>query len=108
MSFGKFRQAKDQINQMRELKAQADAMQKQLNAVVVEADAGHGAVKVSVNGQQKLLSVKISPEAIDPNKVQKLEEWIVKAVNEAVEKSQKEGAKQVASLTGGLKIPGLT
>ena len=96
------------VKQALELKKKLDQMQKELAKIVVEADAGHGAVKVSVNGQQKLLSVRISPEAIDPNKVQKLEEWIVKAVNDAVEKSQKEGAKQVASLTGGLKIPGLT
>jgi DNA-binding YbaB/EbfC family protein len=96
------------VKQALELKKKLDQMQKELAKIVVEADAGHGAVKVSVNGQQKLLSVKISPEAADPNKVQRLEEWVVKAVNEAVEKSQKEGAKQVASLTGGLKIPGLT
>jgi DNA-binding YbaB/EbfC family protein len=96
------------VKQALELKKKLDQMQKELAKIVVDADAGHGAVKVSVNGQQKLLSVKISPEAVDANKVQKLEEWIVKAVNEAVEKSQKEGAKQVASLTGGLKIPGLT
>jgi DNA-binding YbaB/EbfC family protein len=96
------------VKQALELKKKLDQMQKELAKIVVEADAGHGAVKVSVNGQQKLLSVIISPQAIDPDKVQKLEEWIVKAVNEAVEKSQKEGAKQVATLTGGLKIPGLT
>ncbi len=96
------------VKQALELKKKLDQMQKELAKIICEADAGHGAVKVCVNGQQKLLSVKISPEAIDPNKMQKLEEMIVKAVNEAVEKSQKEGAKQVASLTGGLKIPGLT
>ena len=96
------------VKQALELKKKLDQMQKELAKVICEADAGHGAVKVSVNGQQKLLSVKISPEAIDPNKVQRLEEWIVKAVNEAVENSQKEGAKHVAGMTGGLKIPGLT
>ena len=75
------------VKQALELKKKLDQMQKELAKIICEADAGHGAVKVTVNGQQKLLSVKISPEAIDPNKVQKLEEWIVKAVNEAVEKS---------------------
>lgn len=96
------------VKQALELKKKLDQMQKELAKIVVDADAGHGAVKVTVNGQQKLLSVKISPEAIDPNKIQRLEEWIVKAVNEAVEESQKAGAKQVAGMTGGFKIPGLT
>lgn len=96
------------VKQALELKKKLDQMQKELAKIVVDADAGHGAVKVTVNGQQKLLSVKISPEAIDPNKIQRLEEWIVKAVNEAVEESQKTGAKQVAGMTGGFKIPGLT
>ena len=96
------------VKQALELKKKLDQMQKELAKIVIEADAGHGAVKVSVNGQQKLLSVKITPEAIDPNKAQHLEEMIVKAVNDAVEKSQKAGAKQVAGMTGGFKIPGLT
>ena len=106
MSFGKFRQAKDQINQMRELKAQADAMQKQLNAVVVEADAGHGAVKVTVNGSQKILSVKIDPKVMDPNKPDKLENLIMQAINDGIQKAQKTAAKQMMA-SGGFKIPGL-
>jgi DNA-binding YbaB/EbfC family protein len=106
MSFGKFRQTRDQINQMRELKAQADAMQKQMNAIVVEADAGHGAVKVSVNGSQKILSVKIDPKVIDPNKPEKLENLIVQAINDGIQKAQKTAAKQMMA-SGNFKFPGL-
>jgi hypothetical protein len=106
MSFGKFRQAKDQIKQMRDLKAQADAMQKQLSTIVVEADSGHGAVQVTVNGAQKILSVKISPKVIDPNKPENLEDLVAKAVNEGITKAQKAAAKQMMA-SGGLKIPGL-
>ena len=106
MTFSKFKQAKDQISQMRELKAQADAMQKQLAAIVVEADAGHGAVKVSVNGAQKILSVKIDPKSMDPNKPEKLEDLVLKAVNEGINKAQKTAAKQMMA-SGNLKLPGL-
>lgn len=95
------------IKQALELKKKLDQAQKELSKIVVEADAGRGAVKVSMNGQQKVLSVKISPEAIDPAKPQRLEELVAKAVNEAIEQSQKAAAKQLAGLTGGLKIPGL-
>jgi len=106
MTFSKFKQAKDQIQQMRELKAQADAMQKQLAAVVVDGDAGHGAVKVTVNGAQKVLAVKISPKVMNPDKPEQLEDLVVKAVNEAINKAQKTAAKQMMA-SGGLKLPGL-
>ncbi|MBI2847767.1 MAG: YbaB/EbfC family nucleoid-associated protein [Chloroflexi bacterium] len=96
------------IKQARELKSKLDKAQKELNKIIVEADAGKGAVKVSMNGQQKVLSVKIAPELLDPNKPQRVEELLTKAVNDAIEKSQKAAAKQLSALTGGLKIPGLT
>jgi DNA-binding YbaB/EbfC family protein len=106
MTFGKFREARDQMKQMRELKAQAEAMQKQLATIVVEADAGHGAVKVSVNGNQKVMSVKIDPKVVDQKKVENLEDLVMKAVNEAFQKVQKAAAKQMMA-NGGLKGLGL-
>jgi len=95
------------LNQARELKSKLDKAQKELSKTTVEAESGKGAIKVIVNGQQKILSIKISPEVIDPNKAKYLEELVLKAVTEAVNKSQKLAAKQLGGLTGGLKIPGL-
>jgi DNA-binding YbaB/EbfC family protein len=106
MTLGKFKQAKDQLKQMRELKAQAEAMQKQLSAIVVEADSGHGAVKVSINGSQKILSVKIDPKAMDPNKPEKLENLVLQAVNDGIVKAQKTAAKQMMA-SGNFKLPGM-
>ncbi len=106
MSLGKFRQAKDQLKQMRELKAQAEAMQKQLSAIVVEADSGHGAVKVTINGAQKILSVKIDPKAMDANKPEKLENLVVQAINDGIVKAQKTAAKQMMA-SGNFKMPGM-
>ena len=96
------------LKQAKELKATLDKAQKELSNLTVEADSGKGAVKVTANGQQKILSIAISPEVIDPNKSEKLEELVLKAVNEALAKSQKLAAQQLKGLTGGLKIPGLT
>ncbi|MBI4268121.1 MAG: YbaB/EbfC family nucleoid-associated protein, partial [Chloroflexi bacterium] len=73
---------------------------------IMEADA-KGLVKVTINGQQKILSIEISPKAIDPTNPKRLEELVLKAVSDALAKSQKAAAKQLGSLTGGLKIPGL-
>ena len=96
------------LNQARELKSKLDKAQKELGKTIVEAESGKGAVKVTVNGQQQIKSIKISPDVIDPNKAKYLEELVLKAVTEAINKSQKLAAKQLGGLTGGLKIPGLT
>ncbi len=96
------------LKQAQELKSMLDKAQKELSNVIVEAESGKGAVKVTINGQQKILSIKISPKVIDPNKAEYLEELVLKAVSEATAKSQKVAAKQLKGLTGGLKIPGLT
>jgi DNA-binding YbaB/EbfC family protein len=95
------------LNQARELKANLDKAQKELSKTVIEADSGKGAVRVTINGQQKILSIKISPEVIDPDNAKRLEELVLKAISEAMDKSQKVAAKQLKGLTGGLKIPGL-
>jgi DNA-binding YbaB/EbfC family protein len=96
------------LKQAQELKAKLDKAQKELSKTVLEAEAGKGAVKVTINGQQKILSIKISPEVVDPQKVSTLERLILKAISDATDKSQKEAARQLKGLTGGLKIPGLT
>ena len=95
------------LNQARELKANLDKAQKELGNTIVEANSGKGAVRVTANGQQKILSIKISPEVIDPDNAKRLEDLVLKAVSEAIAKSQKVAAKQLKGLTGGLKIPGL-
>ena len=96
------------LNQVREMKAKLEKAQKELSTTIMEAESGKGAVKVAINGQQKIQSIKISPKVVDPNKVEHLEELVLKAVSEAISKSQKVAAKRLGGLTSGLKIPGLT
>ncbi len=96
------------LKQAQELKSKLEKAQKELGNVTVEANSGKGAVKVTMNGQQKILSIKISPKVIDPAQAEHLEELVLKAISEATAKSQKVAAKQLKGLTGGLKIPGLT
>ena len=96
------------LKQAQELKSKLDKAQKELSSTILETDAGKGAVKVTINGQQKILSINISPKVIDQSNAKLLEELVLKAVSEAIAKSQKLAAKQLGGLTGGLKIPGLT
>lgn len=97
-------------NMMKELeKAQKQLakVQEELGNETVEASAGGGAVKVVMTGHQKVVSVKIAPEAVDPSDLGMLEDLIIAAVNEAVQKSQELVTKRMGQVTGGLKIPGL-
>ena len=96
------------LNQARELKAKLEKTQQELSDTIVEAESGKGAVKVAINGQQKIQSIKISPKVINPDKAEHLEELVLKAVSEAIGKSQKLAAKRLGGLTSGFKIPGLT
>lgn len=96
------------LKQAQELKSKLDKAQKELSKMTVEGEAGKGAVKVVMNGQQKIVSIKITPEAADPHKVGDLEKLIMKAIGEAREKAEKMAAQQLKGVTGGLKIPGLT
>jgi hypothetical protein len=92
------------LNQARELKSKLNQAQKELSNTMVEASSGKGAVKVTINGQQKIQSIKISPQVINPDKAEVLEELVLKAVSDAITQSQKVAAKCL----GGIKFPGLT
>jgi DNA-binding YbaB/EbfC family protein len=96
------------MRQAQELQARLAKVQQELAEAEIEATSGGGAVTVTVNGQQQILSVKISPEAINPDDVEMLEDLVLAAVNEALTKSQEMAAKRMGKLTGGLNIPGLT
>ncbi len=96
------------MQQAQKLQAQLAKAQEELENLTVEASSGGGAVTVIVNGQQKIQSVKISPEAVNPEDVELLEDMVLTAVSEAIAKSQQAAAEQLSGLTGGLKIPGLT
>lgn len=96
------------------LAGQLQAMQKQmleaqesLGEKTVEVTAGGGAIKVIMTGHQKLQSITIDPEVVNPEDVEMLQDLIVAAVNEAVEASQNLAADELGSITGGLNIPGL-
>jgi len=95
------------IRQAQELQARLAKAQEELANVSVEASSGGGAVKITMNGQQKILSVKISPEVINPEDAELLEDLVLTAVSEALVKSQEAAAKHLGGITSGLKIPGL-
>jgi DNA-binding YbaB/EbfC family protein len=99
---------RNMLKQAQELQAKLAKAQEELSNATVEASSGGGAVTVTMNGQQQIISVKISPEVVNEDDVELLEDMVLSAVSEAITKSQELAAKQLSGLTGGLKIPGLT
>lgn len=96
------------IKQAQELKSKLEKAQKELAKMVIEEESAKGFIKVAVDGQQNILSIKISPDIMDPEKPEQLEKLLLKTIQEAMKESQKQATKQLRGLTGGLKIPGLT
>lgn len=95
------------IRQAQELQQRLAKAQEALEHETVEGTSGGGAVKVVVTGKQKVQSVKIAAEAVDPQDVAILEDLVLAAVNDAMDKAQELAAKRMSAITGGMKIPGL-
>ena len=82
--------------------AQMEEKTKELEEKQYTAAAGGGAVTVTVSGKKEVVSVKISPEAVDPDDVEMLEDMIVAAANEAFHQMEEASSAVMAELTGGL------
>lgn len=95
------------IKQAKQVQEQIVKMQEELKEREIEASSGGGAVTVKVNGKQVLTSIKIKPEAIDPDDVEMLEDLVMAAVNEGIRISQEMVSTEMAKITGGFNIPGL-
>jgi DNA-binding YbaB/EbfC family protein len=95
------------LRQAQQLQAKLAKAQEELGNITVEATSGGGAIKVVLDGHQKVHSVQISPEVLQAGDVELLQDLVMTAVNEAITKSQELVSKHLSSLTGGLNIPGL-
>jgi len=97
------------MSSMRQLMKQAQEMQerlqRELNELVVETSVGGGMVTVQMSGHKQLVSVKIDPEALDPNDLSMLEDLIVAAVNQAGKKVEETMQGKMGALASSM--PGL-
>ena len=98
---------KNILRQAQQMQQRLAKAQEELEQETVEASAGGGAVTVVASGKQKVHSVTIDPAAVDPQDVGMLEDLVLAAVNEAMDKAQELAAKRLGAITGGLSIPGL-
>lgn len=97
----------EMMKQARKMQEQLAQAQENMKDVTVDASAGGGMVKATVNGDLELVSIKIDPDALDPEDVELLQDMIVASVNEAIRGISEVASKQMSSITGGLNIPGM-
>jgi len=95
------------MKQARQMQDKMARLQEEMAGRTVEASAGGGMVRVVANGAGEVVSVKIDPQAVDPDDVEMLEDLVRAACNEASRKGRDMMSEQMKKLTGGLPIPGL-
>src|SRR5215469_14952895 len=94
------------LAQVKKMQAEMAKAQEELATTVVSGTAAGGLVAVEATCDQRIKSVRIAKEAVDPDDVETLEDLVVVAVNDALAKSTDTSQKRMASLTGGMRIPG--
>ena len=92
------------LQQAQEMLAKA---QEELKAAVVEGTSGGGAVKVTMNGEQKIQGITLEPDVVDPGDVEMLQDLIMAAIADASERASEMQEKSFGAITGGLNLPGL-
>ena len=95
------------MKQAQQLQSKMMKLQEELADKSVDASSGGGMVKVTANGRQQILSIRIEEEVVDPDDVEMLQDLILAAVNDALAKAQEMVSSEMGKLTGGLNIPGL-
>lgn len=97
----------DMMKQAQKLQSRMLKLQEELAEKTVETSAGGGMIRVVANGRQQIISIQIEKEVVDPDDVEMLQDLVLAAVNDALQKSQEMVSAEMSRLTGGLNIPGL-
>ena len=102
------------MNNMQQIMKQAQKMQKQMEemqesmaAKTLEVSAGGGAIKVTVNGEKQITDLVISPDVVDPDDVEMLQDLVISAVNEAIRQMEESTSAEMSKITGGMNLPGM-
>ncbi len=97
----------DMLKQVQKMQEDMANLQADLDEREFKATSGGGAVSVSVNGKHEILELKISPDIVDPEDTEMLEDLVTVAINEAIATATKTSEEEMGAITGGLNIPGM-
>ena len=95
------------MTKIQQMQEDAARVQAEIEATEFTGKAGGGAVEITVTGEHKVTSVKIKPEAIDPEDPEMLEDFITVALNEAISTAMKTMEDELGKVTGNINIPGM-
>jgi nucleoid-associated protein EbfC len=101
------KQLNQMMRQVQKMQADMAAAQDELATTLVEGSAGGGKVTAVVTGAGDVQTVRISPDVVDPDDVEMLEDLVVAAVGEAMRRAQELQAERMGAATGGLDLGGL-
>ena len=104
--FGNKAQMQNMLKKARKMQEDMQKIQEELKQQTVDVSVGGGAVALIMNGEKKIVSLKIAKDAIDPEDPEMLEDLITTAVNEAGKKADEMVQKSMSQVTGGLGLPG--
>ena len=90
------------------MQREMERVQEQLEHVRVEASAGGGMVTAVVNGKMDIISLRIDPSVVDPKDIGMLQDLVAAAVHQALAKARTVAQEELAKVTGGMSLPGLT
>jgi len=98
-----------QLQQMaQQMQRQMQQIQEELGTTMVEGSAGGGAITITMNGHREVQAVAISPEVIDPDDVEMLQDLLLAAISDATKKAQELAEERMGPLMGGMKgMPGM-
>lgn len=91
----------------KDLQSGMENMKDEMATKILDGSSGGGAVTVKVNGNQEMVEIIIKPEAVDPDDIEMLQDLVMAATNQAIEKSKEVQQNSINQLTGGMNIPNL-
>ena len=95
------------MKQVQQMQKKMEATQKEIEETLVNSSAGGGMVEVQANGKKEILSIKIDPQAVDPDDVEMLQDLVLAAVNDAIKQVEKLSEDKMGKITGGVNLPGM-
>ncbi|NLY32218.1 MAG: YbaB/EbfC family nucleoid-associated protein [Firmicutes bacterium] len=93
------------LKQIQKMQADMKKMQEELGSIRISATAGGGMVEAVVDGNRRIVEIKIAPEVVDPEDIETLQDLLQAAVNEATRKAEEYLAEEMQKITGGLQLP---
>ncbi len=95
------------LRQAQKMQEDMAALQSELEGREYDVTAGGGVVEIKINGKKEILSIKISPDIVDPDDIETLEDILTAAVNESIKKVEETASAEMQKITGSLQLPGM-